>query len=349
MDLYPHILGCLLGTAVGDAAGLRREGLTPRRARRLYGDSVSPGLLWGRGLCSDDTEHAVMVARALALADRDLVQFERRLAGELRHWVATVPAGVGWATLRACLKLLLGFGPQRSGVYSAGNGPAMRAAILGICATSDEERRGLVHRSTRLTHTDPKAEEGAAVVAWAASLAVNGESETSAEFLRHAMDVVRGDELRMRLENAAQELAAGRTPAEYVKMQGWTRGVSGYVNETVPAALYCWAASPSNFRQSVVNAVLLGGDTDTVGAITGAISGANLGYAAIPSEWIAKLAEWPRTVAWMEKLAATLAENLCGQQLQSPPPMRWPATLIRNLAFASIVLGMGFRRLLPPY
>jgi hypothetical protein len=94
---------------------------------------------------------------------------------------------------------------------------------------------------------------------------------------------------------------------------------------------------------------LLGGDTDTVGAITGAISGANLGFTAIPREWIAKLAEWPRTVAWMEELAATLTENLCGQQFRSPPPMRWPATLIRNVAFASIVLGIGFRRLLPPY
>ena len=64
MDAYSHILGCLLGTAVGDAAGLRREGLSKRRAQRMYGQRpIRPDLLFGRGLCSDDTEHTVMVGR----------------------------------------------------------------------------------------------------------------------------------------------------------------------------------------------------------------------------------------------------------------------------------------------
>lgn len=47
MNLSPHILGCLLGTAVGDASGLPREGLTPQRAHRLYAPDVSPKLLAG--------------------------------------------------------------------------------------------------------------------------------------------------------------------------------------------------------------------------------------------------------------------------------------------------------------
>ena len=67
MTLQQHLLGCLLGAAVGDAAGLRREGLTPRRARRLYGDDITPNLFAGYGMGSDDTEHTVMVARSLAI------------------------------------------------------------------------------------------------------------------------------------------------------------------------------------------------------------------------------------------------------------------------------------------
>ena len=137
MTLYSHILGSLLGTAVGDAAGLRREGLTPQRAQRLYGTDVSPNLLAGLGMCSDDTEHTVMVARALAVSNRDADRFEGMLASQLKRWLMAAPAGVGLATLRACLKLLVGFGPRCSGVFSAGNGPAMRSALRDSSAAPE--------------------------------------------------------------------------------------------------------------------------------------------------------------------------------------------------------------------
>ena len=55
--------GVLLGTMAGDALGLPREGLSARRTRRLFGGApLRHRLLLGRGLCSDDTEHACMVA-----------------------------------------------------------------------------------------------------------------------------------------------------------------------------------------------------------------------------------------------------------------------------------------------
>lgn len=349
MALYPHLLGCLLGTAVGDAAGLRREGLSPQRAHKLYGASVSPMLFAGFGMCSDDTEHTLMVARALAAADHDPESFERLLSGELKRWLLAAPAGIGLATLRACLKLLVGFGPDRSGVFSAGNGPAMRSALIGVVSRSDDECEEFVRRSTRLTHTDPKAEEGALVVARAAGLTASGVSIQPLDFLRNEVARIRGEELKERLSAACRALEDGFNPKEFAESRGWSKGVGGYVNETVPAALYCWAASPNDYRQSVTSAVLLGGDTDSVAAITGAIAGANLGESAIPSEWIAGLNEWPRDVEWMRQVAITLANNLAGDRFANPPPMRWLATLPRNVVFAAVVLGMGFRRLLPPY
>lgn len=349
MALHSHILGCLLGTAVGDAAGLRREGLSPRRALKLYGTEVSPELFAGYGMCSDDTEHTLMVARSLAIAARNPESFERQLAGHLKCWLLAAPAGVGFATLRACLKLLLGFGPNRSGVFSAGNGPAMRSALLGVVSRTDSECEELVRRSTRLTHTDPKAEEGALVVARAAGLSTKEASTTPIDFLQCEADKVSGKEFRERLQAVHRSLLEGLTPREYAESQGWSKGVSGYVNHTVPAALYCWAASPSDYRQCVTNAVLLGGDSDSVAAITGAIAGANLGDRAIPSEWVARLSEWPRNVEWMRRTAEILTENLAGESFVNPPPMHWLATLPRNAIFATVVLGIGFRRLLPPY
>ena len=167
-------VGCLLGTAVGDAIGLPFEGLSARRAARFYPPPLRHRLLFGRGMVSDDTEHACFTARALLLAGKDAVAFDRHLASSLRWWLAGLPAGVGLATLRAILKSCLGLGPERSGVRSAGNGPAMRSAIIGVAwGPTPEVMAEWVRRSTRLTHTDPKAFHGALAVALAAHQAAS--------------------------------------------------------------------------------------------------------------------------------------------------------------------------------
>lgn len=350
MDAYPHILGCLLGTAVGDAAGLRREGLSPRRAERLYGRTpIRPELACGRGFCSDDTEHTQMVGYALAASHGDVAEFERRLAGLLKRWLLTLPIGIGSATLRASIKLLLGFGVRRSGVHSAGNGPAMRSALLGVCAKSEIHMQDLVRASTRLTHTDPRAEEGALVVARAARRGVTGDSREPARFLAEAAEQVAGAELRDQLGAAAAALERGLSCAQFAAARDWSQGVSGYVNHSVPAALYCWAKSPHDLRECVESAVQLGGDADSVAAIAGAVCGANRGAAAAPAEWLARLAEWPRSVAWMEQLARTLDRPTGELPATGPPPMRWAATLPRNALVGGIVVAMALRRLLPPY
>ena len=290
-----------------------------------------------------------MVGRALALSGGATEQFERQLAADLKIWLLTIPAGVGLATLRASLKLLLGFGPRHSGVYSAGNGPAMRSALIGVCSPSDERVVELVRVSTRLTHIDPKAEEGALLVAQAARLAVANADIAPVEFIRKAAAEVAGADLRETLRAAVQALDAGNSCLEFVQTQGWSNGVSGFVNQTVPAALYCWARSPGDFRQCIENAVLLGGDTDSVAAITGAICGANLGSDAIPSEWVERLREWPRTADWHRRLAKQLTAAKEKQAAAKPPPMHWLATVPRNAVFAAAVVMLGIRRLLPPY
>ena len=125
------IAGAILGCAVGDAIGLPYEGLSRRRGVRLLGEPVRHRFLFGRGMVSDDTEHTCMVAQALCANPNDPIAFGRDFGRRLRWWLLGLPAGIGLATLRAILKLWLGFAPERSGVFSAGNGPAMRAAIFG--------------------------------------------------------------------------------------------------------------------------------------------------------------------------------------------------------------------------
>ena len=63
-------------------------------------------------------------------------------------------------------------------------------------------------------------------------------------------------------------------------------GTSGYALEALPAAIYCFIKSPDNFEKSLITAVNAGGDTDSIAAITGAISGVYNGKEAIPKKWI---------------------------------------------------------------
>jgi len=165
-ELERALVGCLLGTAVGDALGLACEGLSPRRRKKLFPDPPRYHLLpFGRGMCSDDTEHTVMLAQSVyesAEYAEDEAQARAVMsafAWRLRLWLLGLPAGIGLATLRAIVKLWLFIPPRWSGVHSAGNGPSMRCAILGIAYAGQPARmRAMVRAATRITHTDSKAE-----------------------------------------------------------------------------------------------------------------------------------------------------------------------------------------------
>src|SRR5258707_15774307 len=121
------IVGCLHGMAIGDALGLPREGLSPRRAFRLFPNLDRFSFLFGHGMYSDDTEHACMTGQALLVSGGMPERFLQSVAWRLRWWLLGMPFSIGKATLKACLKLWLGVAPRTSGVWSAGNGPAMRA------------------------------------------------------------------------------------------------------------------------------------------------------------------------------------------------------------------------------
>lgn len=354
-DPYPsRVVGALLGTAVGDAIGLPREGMSARRAARLFGGApLRHRFLFGRGMLSDDAEHACMTAQALLASGGAPARFARSLGWRLRWWLLGLPAGVGWATLKATVKLWLGCragpGPAwwpRSGVRSAGNGPAMRAAVIGAYAGSDVNVIVELNRaSAEVTHTDSRAREGALVIALAAGHAVATRGDIDAErFLTMARSQIQGEELAAALDRIGPYLAHAADAAQYAMSIGVFDGVTGYINRTVPVALYCWLRWPADFRSAVEAAVLLGGDTDTVAAIVGGLVGATAGEAAIPREWLDGLVDWPRSVTWIRQLATRLADRAEG-----PQRLFWPALPLRNELFLLIVLFHGFRRLLPPY
>ncbi|MCE9564214.1 MAG: ADP-ribosylglycohydrolase family protein [Planctomycetes bacterium] len=350
-------IGCFLGLAIGDALGVPREGMSARRGERLFPNLDRHHFFFGRGLFSDDTEHACMTAQALLVSGGDIERFTRSLGSRIRWWFAGLPAGIGHATVKASLKLWCGFSPNSSGVFSAGNGPAMRSPILGLVFGNDREKlREFVRASTRITHTDPKADCGALVAAWAVHRAVDtrhGSPPTAAEFVAELRELLAGEEsaepLLTSLDLMVQHLEAGRTVAEYAAALGLKHGVSGYIYHTVPVAVYAWLRHPDEYRAAVQATIRCGGDTDTVAAIAGAIVGARVGKVGIPPELLSGIIDWPRSVRWVESLAARLAEGKWRDSPQRALPLAVWALPLRNAIFFVWVLLHAARRLLPPY
>jgi ADP-ribosyl-[dinitrogen reductase] hydrolase len=348
-DLRTAIVGTIWGTAVGDAIGLPYEGLKRDRQKLLYPEITNHRLFLNCGMISDDTEHTCLVAQSLIISAGNLEKFQRDFAGRLQWWLVGLPAGIGFATLRSLVKLWIGFSPERSGVFSAGNGPAMRSPLLGVCFGHQPERlQAFVRASTRITHTDPKAEYGALAVAIAAYLASQNERISPDDYYQVLQTQIADAECLRLIQDAVNSAKAGESALDFADEIGQPGGVSGYVYHTVPVVIQTWLRHQQDYRSAILEMIRCGGDTDTTAAILGGIIGANVGKVGIPYPWVAGMVDYPRTMNWMERLGDRLYRALDGE-LNPVLPLPIPLLLVRNVIFTAIVLAHGFWRLLPPY
>jgi ADP-ribosylglycohydrolase len=331
--------GVLLGTAVGDALGLPLEGLSARTIARRFAPVTRYRLCGKTGFVSDDTEQSALIAQALAAHPREVRLAVHRFRRSLLGWFLRLPWGIGWATLRSCVRIALGL--ERSGVDSAGNGAAMRAAVIGVAFADDRPaRHAFSDALARVTHLDARAVEGARFVAEVASLAQASLSPLA--IVEAALPVVESPELLLALRRA---IARAREGAE-VATAAQQLHTSGFVLHTVPFAAFCFARfgdAPLRLLQETYSA---GGDTDSIGAIVGAWAGARGGPQAFPAPLIAALHDGPFGPTHLRALAADLENAL---ERGAPPRSNWSpaAALLRNLALYPVILAHGFRRLLP--
>jgi ADP-ribosylglycohydrolase len=289
----------------------------------------------------------------LIFSGGDVDIFSRDLARRFRYWLLGLPAGIGFATLRSILKLWLGFSPRKSGVYSAGNGPAMRSAITGVCYGDDEDRlKDFVRAATIITHTDPKAYWGALAVALAAHENITSHPVDPRNYrrrLKQGLESENAMDFVDLISRAVESAAGGNTTREFVASLNLSEGITGYTYHSVPAVIHAWLRNARNFRNAVLEIIECGGDTDTTAAILGGIVGAAVGPVGIPQNWLDNLSEWPRTISWMKQLARQLAAALQSARADIPPRLPVLGILLRNLLFAAIVMLHAVRRMLPPY
>ena len=341
-----RLAGILLGTAIGDALGLPVEGMSKAAIARA-GITVDRYRLFGRtGFVSDDTEQSALVAQTLSAHPDDRDAFRQAFRRALLGWFLRLPWGIGLGTLRACLRIALGL--RRSGVGSAGNGAAMRAAIVGgfFADAPSTERKAWSDAIAEVTHTDVRAVEGARFVAELAAICVQTSPVVSGAPVdvgrlaidpSRALDVVRDAELRRALERCLALVRREATTAEAADALGNT----GFVVSSVPLATFCFLRYATDPERAFSEAVLAGGDTDTNAAIVGGWLGALHGERRLPVRLVEDLCEGPFGKTHLRALAADLVAARNG----APPTARysWAAAIARNLLLFPVVMSHGLR------
>jgi ADP-ribosyl-[dinitrogen reductase] hydrolase len=343
---YESISGCLLGATIGDALGLPFEGLSPKKIQKRKAKLDSYSFLFNKGMCSDDTEHICMTAQSLISSELDPDLFGEILSKKIKFWFLGLPAGIGLATLKSSLKLLIGFKYDKSGIFSAGNGPSMRSSILGAVIKDDMDLlKKLVYVSTRITHTDPKAEYSALAIALAANFSKNSKEIVPDEYLNKLFELIPDNEseFKILMKNTINSFKNGESSQEYALKLGLEKGISGYSYHTLPIVIHIWLKYPNNIKEALKEIIYLGGDTDTTASILGGIIGARIGSSKIPDIYLNNFIEYPRSINWIKELSLKLSKSLNSPQNELEISIF--AIFIRNLFFTIIVLSHGFLRI----
>lgn len=339
------VAGVLLGTAVGDALGFVTERLDQNEIKKRFGKITIFRFLGETGFVTDDTEQSALIAASIARhptdADACLADFRKALL----LWFLCFPFGIGRATIQACQRIALGM--RESGVNSAGNGAAMRAAIIGAYFDDPMVRTQYGVKLARVTHCDARAVEGALFVAeLTAQCFSNAEQPTLEERFRNALKVVQDSSLLQALEKSAQ-LAHEQTDtaSAAAALNGQP---CAFILNSLPFCAFCFLRFGNlSALECLSQTVAGGGDTDTNAAIVGAWLGALKGEKELPLDLIARINDGPFGPTHLRRLADALTQVKYGKDA-SIPGYSLLLSALRNVLLVPIVVGHFFLRLIPP-
>ncbi|MFQ6121627.1 MAG: ADP-ribosylglycohydrolase family protein [Dehalococcoidales bacterium] len=285
--LKSKFLGALIGTSVGDSLGASFEGRWRVNPEEIEAIAERRKVL----TYTDDTHMMIGAAESLIKAGgfngEDMAQtfvknYElepfRGYGPGPPHLFRLIRAGAAWDEVAQSL--------YRTGSY--GNGSAMRIAPIGVFYHDNPAAlRKVAYKSSQITHSHQLGKEGAALQAYAIALATSLERQEvfdRRDFLNKLINYAPEGVYREKL-NKIEVLLNQSDKSRVIAELG--NGIEAF--NSVPTAIYCFLSQPHSFAQAILYAISLGGDTDTIGAMTGAISGAYLGFDSIPDRWKNKL------------------------------------------------------------
>ena len=282
-------VGAIVGSAVGDALGAPFEfGMAGEYSRRFpvpvlsgNGEMIGGGgFNWAAGEFTDDTQMALALAESL-LAVRgfdadDLWTRFRAWAHDANDIGINTREVLSHASHQGAAEK----GHHATGGRSASNGCVMRIAPVGVLGVSlgRDATVDIAARQAALTHFDPAAAAGAAIVAeLIRRIIVTGVFHGAAE------KVVAELSGHPELGNAAAKYA----PLVSIDFDPHTHVGPGNGSVWTTVAQAVWAVrTTASFEDAMVAVINLGGDTDTVAAVAGAIAGALYGMQRIPVRWV---------------------------------------------------------------
>lgn len=310
--LEDKFVGSAVGTFVGDALGMPVEGWPRSAIQARFGllTSMEDGR-FPKGYYTDDTEMMIGILEVLAEnGDFDPDLTARKFLENFHP-----ERGYGERIYALMDRLRNGIPWHQVATDSFGNGAAMRIAPIGFFYFHDiKSLKRYAILSCKITHLHPEAIAGAAAQAIGVSLAVNYGIRhmpvPRVEFLDRIGDKIL--DLHTGLVQRLLEIKPIPKSDLRDNIQNIARCFACNVRsaEAIPPAIASFLLTDS-FKDAVVTGVNLGGDTDTIGAMTGAIAGAYYGYSQIPEEWIQGLENTAKGRDYVVGLAKKTAKAIC--------------------------------------
>lgn len=313
--LLDTMAGSLAGVAIGDAMGMPCEFLTRDEIRARYAwldrFAAPDASHFHHGMCAgritDDTEQTIALIEALDEHGRITPEVAARAylkwADDSSAWQSTV---MGPSTRRALERLKAGGDPRTTGSSGDTVGAAMRVAPIGLVnAGRLAEAAEECYMSCLPTHGVSIAIGGACAVACAvasAAACAHGAAPAAADagVIGEILDAAvwgaeygeargvawAGASVAARIQLARRIVAESRRPGEALDALYKICGVGMLPTELVPTAMGIVALCGTDCAKAVETAVNMGGDTDTLASIVGAVTGALSGIDGFPAEWV---------------------------------------------------------------
>jgi len=303
MDKKEKFLGSLVGSALGDAIGELAFHFSGKD-HLMHKLEIMKSLIY-----TDDTAMAIGTAQSIikevGLNPQDLGDtFKQNFHKEPWRGYAPGPPTIFSIVDRTGASYIDAAESLYGGKGSFGNGAAMRAAPVGLYYHDSDDLYAQARLSASVTHSHPIGIDGAAVQSRAVALALDLDPQDEFpedDFIENLIAFAETQEMKTKLHLLQRLLKDHSSPMHAAQQIG--RSVTAH--QSLPFALFCFLRHTESFQECLFCAILNGGDRDTLGAMSGAVSGAYLGSESVPSKWKDKL----ENRALIEHLALNLLEK----------------------------------------
>ena len=292
--MIDKIKAVILGHAVGDALGVPVEFWArdevqkyPVEDMRGFGTYPYPAGTW-----SDDTSMSLCALEALTHDDWTWDSVMDNFISWLVEGKFT-PSGEAFDVGRTCLKSIMNYKTRKMPIDccggraegSNGNGSLMRINPFVLYASVKKldywQFRGMIKRGSKLTHAHERSVLGCKIYGYLLGFLL---TESTKESLKRGITITEGElDYLPEFEHYKRIFSP-----DFEFLPETEISSSGYVVDSLEAALWCILTTDS-YKECVLKAANLGGDTDTIAAIAGGLAGALYGLDSIPEEWLSKL------------------------------------------------------------